>query len=94
MHYTDVKDRITGKWRSFKTEESNWDWDGFNRSNKELESGKFSYKPSIDEFVDILKKAKRSNRLPYIEGYRLLRAPVYFSLAKCLSKPSRGTKRK
>lgn len=57
MYYIDVKDRITGKWRSFKTGDSNWNLDGFQRINKELENGKFSHKPSIEEFVDILKKA-------------------------------------
>ena len=53
----DVKDRITGEWRSFKTADSDWNWDGLHKINQELEKGTFMYKPSIDEFVGILKTA-------------------------------------
>ena len=57
IHFIDVKDRKTGEWRSFQIVDDNWNWEGFHKISEDLENGKFSSKPSIDEFMEILKKA-------------------------------------
>jgi hypothetical protein len=54
--FMDIKDRKTGEWRSFQIAENNWDMDSFREISKDLEDGKFSQKPSIDEFLEILKR--------------------------------------
>lgn len=64
IHYIDVKDRKTGEWRSFQFADDNWNRDGSRKILEDLENGKFSSKPSIDEFIETLKKAitKSDNR--------------------------------
>jgi hypothetical protein len=56
IHYIDVKDRKTGEWRSFQIADDNWNREGSHKILEDLENGMFFSKPSIDEFVEILKK--------------------------------------
>jgi hypothetical protein len=52
----EVNDRLTGKWGSFAVSETN-NLEGLDKISADLEKGKFAFKPSLDEFLDTLKKA-------------------------------------
>jgi hypothetical protein len=52
----EVNDRQTGKWRSFVISDTD-NIEGLYMISDDLEKGRFTKKPSLDEFVNILKKA-------------------------------------